>query len=582
MAAYGQEGGRRDTTDLHTLFIVLSSLKQLCSEPQLVVDLFVNYDCDLAAPALFERTMHALGWLAQKQDVSDLSDPLSASRGGGQMSVKQQQEALARLAAVREAAQRCIVAVVVALESWTQALREGQGAKGAVLPSTAQDSPKQSEAAEHGSQAERLEAVWALKTHLSRAISLFNSSPVKGVRYLVKQGMVDNQPQFAERYVIDNSGQFRNADGAYLLSFAIIMLNTDAHNPLAERRLGQADFVAMCQQPLSEEEGGGSEPVLPPPELEAIYQRIVSQELQLHDADMGLVTPWKPLAKNWGKGLAQPGVTDKDRKRALAQLAERAISQSPGGTWTTAQHAELARPMLTVAAQAIVDALAAGLATAGSVAAAEPLLRCLVSVVQLAGALRLEEVGDKAVGVLAAAAGVAQPAAYASPQEQKQLAALKALLALGVSEAGHLGSGWTLVLRTLSALDILTAQLTAPAVVGPSGRGIILAGTASPGPSSADSSLVANNPFNKMFQALGINLGIGNGSPMGPAAGAGSAQGQAADAGAVNGERGPAGLPAVRLGPGASLVLWAEAEGKPLLQQRVVEAAHANLGQAMC
>ncbi|GFH08479.1 SEC7 domain-containing protein [Haematococcus lacustris] len=160
------------------------SLKQLCSEPQLVVDLFVNYDCDLAAPALFERTMHALGWLAQKQDVSDLSDPLSASRGGGQMSVKQQQEALARLAAVREAAQRCIVAVVVALESWTQALREGQGAKGAVLPSTAQDSPKQSEAAEHGSQ-----------THLSRAISLFNSSPVKGVRYLVKQGMVDNQPQ---------------------------------------------------------------------------------------------------------------------------------------------------------------------------------------------------------------------------------------------------------------------------------------------------------------------------------------------------------------------------------------------------
>jgi hypothetical protein len=30
------------------------------------------------------------------------------------------------------------------------------------------------------------------------------------------------------------------------------MLNTDAHNPLAERRLGQADFVAMCHQPLSE------------------------------------------------------------------------------------------------------------------------------------------------------------------------------------------------------------------------------------------------------------------------------------------------------------------------------------------
>lgn len=50
----------------------------------------------------------------------------------------------------------------------------------------------------------------------------------------------------------ENPGAFYNADGAYLLSFAIIMLNTDAHNPLAERRLAKGDFVAMCHQPLSE------------------------------------------------------------------------------------------------------------------------------------------------------------------------------------------------------------------------------------------------------------------------------------------------------------------------------------------
>lgn len=49
----------------------------------------------------------------------------------------------------------------------------------------------------------------------------------------------------------DNPGKFINADGAYLLSFAIIMLNTDAHNPLAERRLGKQDFVVMCQQQMS-------------------------------------------------------------------------------------------------------------------------------------------------------------------------------------------------------------------------------------------------------------------------------------------------------------------------------------------
>ncbi len=41
--------------------------------------------------------------------------------------------------------------------------------------------------------------------------------------------------KFAERYCRDNPAVFPNADGAYLLAFAIIMLNTDAHNPMADR-----------------------------------------------------------------------------------------------------------------------------------------------------------------------------------------------------------------------------------------------------------------------------------------------------------------------------------------------------------
>eukprot|EP00967_Tisochrysis_lutea_P081327 scaffold112141_cov18-Tisochrysis_lutea.AAC.1 len=46
-----------EQTDLHTLYVVLSSLRQLCGEPQMVADLFVNYDCDPHAPPLFERTV---------------------------------------------------------------------------------------------------------------------------------------------------------------------------------------------------------------------------------------------------------------------------------------------------------------------------------------------------------------------------------------------------------------------------------------------------------------------------------------------------------------------------------------------
>ena len=53
--------------------------------------------------------------------------------------------------------------------------------------------------------------------------------------------------KFAERYCRDNLGLFRTADAAYVLSFALIMLNTDAHNPQADKKLAQADFINMCQ-----------------------------------------------------------------------------------------------------------------------------------------------------------------------------------------------------------------------------------------------------------------------------------------------------------------------------------------------
>lgn len=53
--------------------------------------------------------------------------------------------------------------------------------------------------------------------------------------------------KFAERYCKQNEGVFASADGPYLLAFAIIMLNTDVHNPKAEQKMQCEDFVSMCQ-----------------------------------------------------------------------------------------------------------------------------------------------------------------------------------------------------------------------------------------------------------------------------------------------------------------------------------------------
>ena len=53
--------------------------------------------------------------------------------------------------------------------------------------------------------------------------------------------------KFAERFCRDNPGAFASADAAYILAFALIMLNTDAHNPQAEKKIARADFVNMSQ-----------------------------------------------------------------------------------------------------------------------------------------------------------------------------------------------------------------------------------------------------------------------------------------------------------------------------------------------
>jgi hypothetical protein len=65
----------------------------------------------------------ALGLLAQKTDAADLLDT-GASGGGGQAALKQQQETAARLAAVREAAARCIMSIITSLDQWSGPLKE--------------------------------------------------------------------------------------------------------------------------------------------------------------------------------------------------------------------------------------------------------------------------------------------------------------------------------------------------------------------------------------------------------------------------------------------------------------------------
>ena len=52
-------------------FVVMRCLQAMCESGQLLVDLFVNYDCDLEGANLFERMVLALVRLAQSSTPAD-------------------------------------------------------------------------------------------------------------------------------------------------------------------------------------------------------------------------------------------------------------------------------------------------------------------------------------------------------------------------------------------------------------------------------------------------------------------------------------------------------------------------------
>lgn len=66
-------------------------------------------------------------------------------------------------------------------------------------------------------------------SHIDTALRKF----LQGFRLPGESQIIDRMMEkFAERYCACNPGAFSTADCAYVLAYAIIMLNTDAHNPM--------------------------------------------------------------------------------------------------------------------------------------------------------------------------------------------------------------------------------------------------------------------------------------------------------------------------------------------------------------
>jgi len=77
---------------------------------------------------------------------------------------------------------------------------------------------------------------------------------------------------------------FSSSDGAWALSYAIIMLNTDAHNQTVKKKMTKSQFLHNCR-------GINDEKDFPRIYLENMYERIVLDEIRIHSLSSPVLYP---------------------------------------------------------------------------------------------------------------------------------------------------------------------------------------------------------------------------------------------------------------------------------------------------
>ncbi|KAL8142211.1 hypothetical protein V2J09_015243 [Rumex salicifolius] len=329
--------------------IVLKFIEKLCEDSQILVDIFINYDCDVNSSNIFERMVNGL--LKTSQGVP----------AGVTSTLLPPQEAT-----MKHEAMKCLVAILNSMGDWGNNLlripNPNSAKKSDVVDvsneyvdsplangnkeESAEASDGHSETYNEMSEVQTIEQKRAYKLELQEGISLFNRKPKKGIEFLINANKVGNTPEeiavflkdasglnktligdylgereelplkvmhayvdsfdfqgmqldeairvflqgfrlpgeaqkidrimekFSERYWKCNPKAFSSADTAYVLSYSIILLNTDAHNPMVKNKMSPEDFIRNNRgiddgKDLSEEY------------IRPLYERITKNEIKM-------------------------------------------------------------------------------------------------------------------------------------------------------------------------------------------------------------------------------------------------------------------------------------------------------------
>ncbi|GMI89380.1 BFA-VISUALIZED ENDOCYTIC TRAFFICKING DEFECTIVE1, HOPM interactor 7 [Hibiscus trionum] len=500
---------------------VLRMLEKVCKDPQMLVDVYVNYDCDLEAPNLFERMVTTLSKIAQGAQSAD-PNPVAANQ----------------TTSIKGSALQCLVNVLKSLVDWEKSRRQSERKRGGSRSPEEDPTGESVELKSRDDVPSNFEKAKAHKSTMEAAISEFNRQPVKGIGYLISNKLVENSPasvaqflrntpsldkgmigdylgqheefplavmhayvdsmtftgmkfdtaireflkgfrlpgeaqkidrimeKFAERYCADNPGLFKNADTAYVLAYAVIMLNTDAHNPMVWPKMSKSDFIRVNATNDPEESA-------PTELLEEIYDSIVKEELKMKDdaSGIGEGVRQKPEGEERGRlvsilNLALPkpksAVDAKSESEAIIKRTQAIIkNQGAKRIFYTAEKVELVKPMVEAVGWSLLATFSVTMEEGENRARVVLCMEGFKAGIPITYVLGMDTMRYAFLTSLVRFTFLHAP----RDMRSKNVEALRTLLSLCDSEPDSLQDTWNAVLECVSRLEFITATPAIAATV---------------------------------------------------------------------------------------------------------------------
>ncbi|OAY68445.1 Brefeldin A-inhibited guanine nucleotide-exchange protein 1 [Ananas comosus] len=193
---------------------VLNLWDKICQDPQVIVDIFVNYDCDVDAPNIFERTVNGLVKTA-------LGVP-----PGSVTTLSPAQDYTFRNESIK-----CLATIIKSMGAWLdQQSKIGDFYLKSTETDHSPDNPisingeegngidyeLQSDFSVELSGAATLEQRRAYKLELQKGITLFNRKPSKGIEFLINTKKITSSPEAVASFLRSTAGLNATTIGDYL------------------------------------------------------------------------------------------------------------------------------------------------------------------------------------------------------------------------------------------------------------------------------------------------------------------------------------------------------------------------------